>query len=61
MAGETPARGGVEDSVRLLVPKNPAPSVAPSARFTVSRLNCSRGPGRQLARYRAPPVMLTPA
>ena len=56
------ARGvlGAEDSVRLLRTKNPpAPSV--SARSTVSRLNGPRGPGRQLARYKAPPFVMTPA
>ena len=31
-----------------------ATSVAPGARYTVSRLNGSHGPGRQLARYRTP-------
>ena len=38
-----------------------AEPVAPGAWYTVSRLNSSRRPGRQLSRYRAPPIMLTPA
>ena len=49
-----PAR---EDSVRLLLTKNPARFF----RYAVYRLNGSRGSGRQLARYRAPSIMLTPA
>ena len=42
--------------------KNPAwPLVAPGARYTVSCLNGSRGPGRQLARDRAAPIVLISA
>ena len=48
-----------ENSVRLLLTKTPPiPSIAPGARSTVSRLNGSRGSGRQLDRYRAPLVLL---
>ena len=36
-------------------------SVSLSARSMVSRLNDSRSPGRQLARYQAPLIVLTPA
>ena len=44
-----PARGGAEDSVRLLLTKNPARSFScPGARSMVSRLNGSRGPGRKV-------------
>ena len=44
---------------RLKTP--PAASIAPGVMSTISRLNGSRGPGRALARYRAPPALLTPA
>ena len=49
-----------KDTSILLTKTPPAPAIALSARSTVSRLNGSRGSGRQLARYRAPPVLLTP-
>ena len=39
----------------------PPPSLAPVAKSTVSRVNGARGPGRQLPRCRAPPILLTPA
>ena len=55
----TVERKTVSDFYWLKIP--PAPSVAPGARHTVSRLNCSRGPGRQLTQYRDPPILLTPA
>ena len=50
-----PAHGG--GSVRLTDQK--PTSVAPIARYAVSRLNGSRGLGRQLARYRSPSIVLT--
>ena len=43
-------RETVSDLYWLKTP--PAPSIAPGARSTVYRLNGSRGPGRQLARFR---------
>ena len=52
-------RKTVSDFYWLKTPS--APVIAPGARSTVSRLNGSRGPGRQWVRYRAPPVVLTPA
>ena len=53
---------GAEDNVRLLLTENSARTlVAPRGRSMVSSLNGSRGSGRQLARYRAPPSVLTPA
>ena len=42
-------------SARLKTPR--APSVAPSNRYTVSRLNGSRGPSRQLARHQASSIV----
>ena len=45
-----PAHSRAEDSVRFLLTKN-----------QVSHLNGSRSPGRQLAWYQAPPILLTPA
>ena len=54
------AQGGAADSVRLLLTKNPVCSFNyPSARHAVYRLNGSRDPGRQLARYRVPSFVLT--
>ena len=54
------AQGGAAGSVKLLLTKNLVCSFnCPSARDVVSRLNCSRDPGRQLARYRAPSFVLT--
>ena len=50
-------RETVSDFYSLITP--PRPSVAPGASSTVSRLNGSRGPCSQLARYRAPPIVLT--
>ena len=55
-----PTHSGAEDSVRLLLTKiSLAPSVTPGERSTVFRLNGSCGPGRQLARYQTPPMLLT--
>ena len=51
-----PAYSGAKGSVRLYWLKTPpVPSVA---RYTVSRMNGSRGPGRQLARHQAPSIVL---
>ena len=41
-----------------LIKTPPTPSIAPAARSAVSRLNGPRGPGKQLAQYRAPSVLL---
>ena len=57
-----PTHSGGEDSVRLLLTQNPARSFSsPGASYTVSHLNGSHSPDRQLAQYRAPPIVLTPA
>ena len=61
--GKTPktpsAQGGAEGSVRLLLTKNPGWFLSCLSANAVSRLNSSRDPGRQLARYRAPFFVLT--
>ena len=54
-----PTHGAAEDSARLKTP--PTPTVAPGTKSTVSRLISNRGPCRELARYRAPPSVLTTA
>ena len=55
-----PTHGGTEDSVRLLLTKNPARFFScPSCQVRGYSLESSRGPGRQLARYRAPLTVLT--
>ena len=46
-------------SKRLVDVTRGPPSVDPVGRYTVSRLNDSRGSGRLLARYRAPSFVLT--
>ena len=49
-----------KDSVRVLLTKNPACSCHWCQDHGIS-FDGSRGPGRQLARYRVPAVLLTPA
>ena len=59
-----PAYSAAEDSVRLLLTKNPARSFSYpwcQVHGILFGGNGSRGPGRELARYRLPPIVLIPA
>ena len=47
------------DKIFIVFGQEPLPSVAPVARYAASRMNGSRGLGRQLTRYEAPSIVLT--
>ena len=50
------AQGDAVGSVRVLMTKNPPVSSVALAKYTMSRLIGSHGPGRQLPRYQTPSV-----